>query len=142
MLILVLLYGCLVIISWVIVCIQSKRPITYHTYDYVLNADNYKGELTNRIKSNEEWFKTVQVLLGISNTLIIPLTSAVCAGASTIYVQNYGRRRGFSMLHTTTLADKGWSSPDVWLDLLSIKGWRSRGSWFLAFAMVFHLLGK
>ena len=139
---LVSLYSCLSIIAWTIICVQTKRPITTHTYSYVPNADDDHGVLANRMKRNAEWFRAAKVLLAITNTLIVPLTSTVCASAAVIYVQNYGRRRHFSMQHTATLADKGWSSPQVWLALLSIDGWKSQGSYFLVFAMGFHALGK
>ena len=142
LLFLVSLYSCLSIIAWTIICIQTKRPITTHTYNYDFNATDYHGVLANRMKSNAEWFRAVKILLAITNTLIIPLTSTVCASAAVIYVQNFGRRRHFSMQHTATLADKGWSSPRVWLALLSIKGWKSQGSYFLVFALGFHALGK
>ncbi len=142
LLFLVSLYSCLSIIAWTIICVQTKRPITTHTYSYVSNADDYHGVLANRMKENAGWFRAAKVLLAITNTLIMPLTSTVCASAAVIYVQNFGRRRHFSMQHTATLADKGWLSPQVWLALLSIKGWKSQGSYFLVFAMGFHALGK
>ena len=142
LLFLVLLYSCLSIIAWTIICVQIKRPITTHTYSYVSNADDYQGVLANRMKKNAEWFRAAKVLLAVNNTLIMPLTSTVCASAAVIYVQNFGRRRHFSMQHTATLADKGWSSPQMWLALLSIKGWKSQGSYFLVFAIWFHALGK
>ena len=139
---LVSLYSCLYITAWTIICVQTKRPITTHTYSYESNADDWYGVLANRMKRNAEWFRAAKILLAILNNLIIPLTSTICASAAVIYVQNFGRRRHFSMKHTATLADKGWSSPQVWLALLSTKGWRSQGSYFLVFAMVFHALGK
>ena len=135
---LVSLYSCLSIIAWTIICVQTKWPITTHTYSYVPKPDDH---LANRMKRNAEWFRAARVLLAITNTLIVPLTSTVCASAAVIYVQNFGRRRHFTMQHTTTLADKGWSSPQVWLGLLSIEGWKSQGSYFLAFALGFHALG-
>lgn len=136
------LYSCLSIIAWTILCVQTKRPMTTHTYSYDSNVDDHDGVLANQMKSNAEWFRAAKILLTITNTLIIPLTSTVCASAAVIYVQNFGRRRCFSMQHTATLADKGWSSPQVWLALLSVKGWKSQGSYFLVFAMGFHALGK
>ena len=139
---LVSLYSCLYIVAWTIICVQTKRPITTHTYSWESNADDWYGVLANRMKRNAEWFRAAKILLAILNNLIIPLTSTICASAAVIYVQNFGRRRHFSMKHTATLADKGWSSPQVWLALLSTKGWRSQGSYFLVFAMVFHALGK
>ena len=142
LLFLVSLYSCLSIIAWTIICVQTKRPITTHTYSYVSNADDPYGVLANRMKQNAEWFRATKILLAITNTLIIPLTSTVCASAAVIYVQNFGRRRRFTMQHTATLADKGWSSPQVWLSLLKIEGWKSRGSYFLVFAMGFHALGR
>lgn len=141
LLVLVLLYSCLSMIAWIILCVHNKRPITTHTYSYVSNAADYEGVLAARMKRNAEWFRAVKVLLSVTNTLILPLTSTVCASAAVIYVQSFGCRRHFSMQHTSTLADKGWTSPHVWLALLSVKGWKSRGSYFLAFAMVFHALG-
>ena len=141
LLVLVSFYSCLSIIAWTIICVQTHRPITTHTYGYEWSAYNFPV-LAKRMKSNAEWFRAAKICLAITNTLIVPLTSTVCASAAVIYVQNFGRRRHFSMQHTATLADKGWSSPPVWLALLSMKGWRSQGSYFLAFAMGFHALGK
>ena len=134
------LYSCLSIIAWTMICIQTKRPITTHSYNS--NADDYNGVLANQMKSNAEWFRTAKILLTITNTLIIPLTSTVCASAAVIYIQNFGRQRCFTMQQTATLANKGWSSPQIWLTLLSIRGWKSQGSYFLVFAMGFHALGK
>ncbi len=131
LLVLVSLYSVLAIAAWVILCVQNKRPITAKTYDYVPNTvDVYHGGLDGRMKSNADWFRTVKVLFAITNTLIIPLTSTVCASAAVVHVQSFGRRRHFSMQHTITLADKGWLSPPVWLDLLTPRGWRSRASYF------------
>ena len=138
---LVSFFSCLYIVAWTIICVQTKRPITAHTYSYEPNADDWYGVLANRMKSNAEWFRAAKILLAIANTLIIPLTSTVCASTAVIYVQNFSRRHHFSMQQTATLADKGWSSPQVWLALLSNKGWRSQGSYFLVFAMGFHALG-
>ena len=142
LLFLVSLYGCLSITAWTMICVQTKRPITTHTYSYVPGVKDIHGVLANRMKKNAEWFRAAKILLAITNTLIIPLTSTVCASAAVIYVQNFGRRRRFTMQHTATLADKGWTSPQVWLNLLSIEGWKSQGSYFLIFAMGFHALGK
>ena len=141
LLVLVSLYSCLAVFAWVVLCIQNYRPITTHTYSYVSDGDVFQGTLAARMKSNAEWFRAVKVLIAIKDTLIIPLTSTVCASAAVIYVQNFGCRRHFSMQQTITLADKGWNSPDVWLTLLNVNGWKSRGSYFLAFAIVLHVLG-
>lgn len=142
LLLLVSLYSVLATVAWAILCIQNKRPITTRTYDYISdNPDIFHGVLAGQMQRNADWFRTVKVLLAITNTLIIPLTSAVCASAAVIHVQSFGRRRHFSMRHTSTLADKGWTSPPVWLDLLTAKGWKSRASYFLIFAMAFHVLG-
>lgn len=141
MLLLVSLYSCLAIITWTIICVQNKRPITTHTYEYVANGDDLHGVLADHTKRNAEWLSAVRVLLSVANNLVLPLTSTICASAAVIYVQNFGRQRLSSMQHTSTLADDGWTSPQVWLALLSIKGWRSRGSYFLVFAMTFHALG-
>lgn len=140
-LVLVSLYSILTIAAWVIICIQTKRPITTPTYDYVSNQDDYRGVLAGRMKSNADWFRAVKVLLAISNTLIIPLTSTVYASVAVLCVQSFGRRRHFTMQHTSTLADRGWTGPPVWLAILTPKGWRSRASSFLILAMAFHVLG-
>ena len=142
LLFLVSLYSCLCIIAWTILCVQTKRPITTHTYGFVPDADVVYGVLANRMKNNAEWFRAAKILLAITNSLIVPLTSTVCASAAVIYVQNFCRRRRFTVQHTATLADKGWLSPQVWLALLSIEGWKSQGSYFLVFAMGFHALGR
>ena len=38
---LVSLYSRLYITAWTITCVQTKRPITTHTYSYVSNADDW-----------------------------------------------------------------------------------------------------
>lgn len=142
LLLLVSLYSILAIAAWTILCVQTKRPITTSTYDYIQNNNvSYLGALDRQMQSNVDWFRTVKILLAITNSLIIPLTSAVCASAAVIHVQSFGRRRQFSMQHTSTLADKGWTSPPVWLDLLTSEGRKARASYFLIFAMAFHVLG-
>lgn len=140
LLVLVLLYSCLSIIPWAIICTQTRRPITTRTYSYVPFSEDL--HLADQMKSNAEWFRAARVLLSVTNTLVIPLTSTVCASAAVIHLQNFGHRRHFSMQHTSTLADKGWTSPHIWLALLSSKGWRTRGSYFLVFAIALHALGR
>lgn len=142
LLFLVALYSCLSGFAWIIICVQNTRPITTHTYGYNPHATNYHDELSDKMKQNQDWFRVVKVLLAITNTLVLPLTSTICASAAVIYVQNFGRQRNFSILHTSTLADKGWMSPQIWLTLLTKKGWKSRGSLFLLFAMALHVLGE
>lgn len=139
--ILVSLYSILTLVAWVIICIQNKRPLTAQTYHYVANQQDWPGVLAGRMRRNADWFRAVKVLLAITNSLNIPLTSTICASVAVFYVQSFGRRRHLSMQHTSTLADKGWTSPPVWLALLKSKGWRSRGSYFLVFAMAIHALG-
>ena len=142
LLFLVVLYGCLYIFAWVILCVQVQKPITTKTYGYRFDIDDVKGMLADRMQSNLQWFQTVKVILAVTNTLVIPLTSAVCASAAVVYVQTVGIRNNISMQQTSTLADKGWTNPLVWIELLTIKGWKSRGSSFLAFAILFHAVGR
>ena len=123
-------------------CVQNKRPLTTSTYDYDPDSfDIVRGVLQHKMNMNAAWFRALKILLSITNILVIPLTSTVCASVAVIYIQNYGRARRFSMQHTSTLADEGWTSPRVWLALLSSKGRKSTGSQFLVFAIAFHALG-
>ena len=140
LLVIVSLYSCLSVIAWTMICVQSRRPITYKTYKYHLNEGSL-AEWNDRVRSNVEWLRTVRVILSATYSLIIPLTSTVCASAAVIYVQQFGQTRRISMQQTSTLGDKGWISPQVWFALLRIRGWKSQGSFFLVFAMALHALG-
>ena len=112
---------CLYIFAWVILCVQVQKPITTRTYGYRPDYTNFKGALSNRMHSNSHWFRAVKVILAVTNALIIPLTSTVCAGAAVIYVQTVGLCNNFNMRQTITLADKGWTSLPVWLELWLLK---------------------
>ena len=137
LLVIVSLYSCLSIIAWVMICVQSRRPITYKSY----RSSPSFGPSRDQMRSNAQWFRAIKVVLSATYTLIIPLTSTVCASAAVIYVQHFGQRRQFRMQQTSALADKGWISPQVWLALLRPRGWKSQGSSFLAFAIALHALG-
>ena len=149
-LILVLLYCCIILPGWVILCTLKNRPITAQSYSENFNSTLigvFAAEATydldpHRYKKNERWYRAARVLIAIANNLIIPLTSTVCASAAVIYVQHMGRRSQLSMTHTTTLADRGWTSPLVYLSLLTKKGWKSRGSGFLYFCTCTVMFGR
>lgn len=71
--------------------------------------------------------------------LTIPLTSAVCSKAAVIYVQRRGQRM-LSLRQTMTLADKGWTEPEIFLKLMT-GSYKRYGSWFLLLAIAVHILG-
>lgn len=138
---LVILYSCVSVTAWTIICVQNRKPINYPTYDLVYNA-YWSVRFARRMRENADWLRVMRIVLSITNTLVIPLTSTVCASAAIIYVRHFGCRSTLSMQHVSVLADRGWTSPWMWRALLSNSGWSSFGSSFLIFAIVFHALGK
>ena len=119
---LVVLYCCLTVIPWVIICVQNKRPITAHTYDYRSDHYQYGSYLRKKMQDNVRWFDAMRVFLSIAHTLVIPVTLMVCAGAAVIYSQSLGPRHRLNMQQLCALGDQGGSEFGVRFGGLRLKG--------------------
>ena len=139
MLIVVSLYTSLTVAAWALLCILCERPLTAKSYDVPENTDSISAP--QRFLTNKNWFRATKILLAITNTLIIPLTSTVCAGAAVAYIQRMGQRSGFTMKRLITLADRGWTNPQLLFDILRPSGWKHHGSSFLVFAILLIVIG-
>ena len=139
MLIVVSLYTTLTVAAWALLCILCERPLTAKSYDVPENIDSISAP--QRFLTNKNWFRATKILLAITNTLIIPLTSTVCAGAAVAYIQRMGQRSGFTMKRLITIADPGWTNPQLLFDILRPSGWKHHGSSFLVFAIFLITIG-
>ena len=134
MLYLVLLYACLAISSWTMLSILHSRPLTTNSYD---SKSSIKV-----LQKNMQWYRTAKILSSISGVLVIPLTSAVCANSAVTYIQNRGVHSRLTLSHISILADRGWTSPQVFISALTRRGWKAQASTFLVYAMLLNVLGR
>lgn len=148
-----LVYSSLALFAWIILCIQSFRPITTKSYslnvveekvDYVsTNYDftSYGGPYpqTSPYVRNEEYFQCARVVQALTSVLTIPLTSALCSKAAVAFFQRKASM-GLSMRKLTTVADRGWTDPETILRVL-LGGFRKYGSGYLLFAILLNILG-
>ena len=126
------------IIIWAITCTLSYKPIQIRTY-----LDTTGQYSRSQFEQNDRWRRVSRVGLQVLATLSIPLTSAVCAGATVVYCQRSSNRRqpAISMRQTLVLADKGWLDPSTWIDLCGPMG-RRIYSPLLILSMILCGLGK
>ncbi|RMY65776.1 hypothetical protein D0864_12008 [Hortaea werneckii] len=148
-----LVYSSLALFAWIILCIQSFRPITTKSYGLdVLEIGNVYSSIyydftsrgapfpqTSPYVRNEEYFQCARVVQALTSVLTIPLTSALCSKAAVAYFQRKASM-GLSMRKLTTMADRGWTDPETILKVL-LGGCRKYGSSFLLFAILLNILG-
>ena len=95
LLFLVVLYCCLAVIPWALLCVQRKKPLTSRTYGY--DRHFYQDHRVKAMDHNLKWFHALRVFLSIANTLVIPITSTVCAGGAVVYVQQFGKKQNLRL---------------------------------------------
>ncbi len=145
-LVLMLLYAFAAIFSWTVTCILSYRPIgaflgtngkpTY--YDQSGNVDS-----NDYIKS-DRWRLGASIGTAIVGAVGIPLTSSICAGATSVYCQrkSSAKKPSLTMRQTLALADKGWSDLGVIRNLIRPSTSRGTRSGLLIFSIGLVSLGK
>jgi len=111
-----LLYATLALLSWILLCVMSKRPIigekTYYTTTY--------SDGDGRFAINERYYRTARILQSIVSLLTIPVTSTICSVACVAYMQTGRLRKSLTLRQTMALADQGWISPRIWTRLGSM----------------------
>ena len=147
-LLLVLGYATLALFAWIITCILNCRPLTTDHYGVYItnnNLDGYpffaSGTAHRFYLKNEQCLQAARVIQSIVSVLTIPLTSAVCSRAAVIFMQRNCKSQGITLRQIMVLADKGWTQPENYCNLL-FKGWKRYASSFLVLAIVINALGK
>ncbi|RMY70120.1 hypothetical protein D0863_05997 [Hortaea werneckii] len=148
-----LVYTGLALFAWILLCIQSFRPITTKSYslnaveeeldyansDYDFTSKGGVHPQTSPYVRNEEYFRHARVVQALTSVLTIPLTSALCSKAAVAFFQRRAST-GLSMRKLTTMADRGWADPET-ISKVLLGGWRKYASSFLVFAILLNVLG-
>ena len=130
-----IIYAVLALLAWIFTCILSRRPI-WGTKSYFEPIGYAKGRTPEIIYSkNRTYVTAAQVLRVIVALLTVPVTSALCSMAAVVYMQAGSMRRALSLRQLMGLADQGWTSPRIALDIraASIPLW---------FAVILTVIGK
>ena len=112
---LILLYAFVAILSWIITYILCYRPIGVPTY-----FDQSGNYTRSHYETTDNWRKAASVGLTILGVISIPVTSAICAKAATVYCQRRSddKAPSLSLRQMLALADKGWSDSATLLDVV------------------------
>lgn len=130
-------YTLLALFAWITTCVLTYRPIGASEYGYQWNVSYVPR---SRYQLTTRWYKASRVAQSVVSVLTVPLASAICSKAVVLYAQNYGQRKNLTMRQTMVLADKGWTDPVTWINLVRGRA-RRYGSLFLLWAIVVVLLG-
>ncbi|RMY41428.1 hypothetical protein D0866_00593 [Hortaea werneckii] len=148
-----LVYTGLALFAWILLCIQSFRPITTKSYslnaveeeldyansDYDFTSKGGVHPQTSPYVRNEEYFRHARVVQALTSVLTIPLTSALYSKAAVAFFQRRASM-GLSMRKLTTMADRGWADPET-ISKVLLGGWQKYASSFLVFAILLNVLG-
>ena len=143
---LILLYAFTTLFSWTVTCILSHRPIGSFaeinggpTY-YDQSGDVWRADYIN----SDRWRQAASIGSAIVSAVGIPLTSAICAGATSVYCQreSTGRMPFLTLRQTLALADKGWSDIGVICNLTRPSTSRKTRSGLLVFSIGLVSLGE
>lgn len=143
-----LVYTGLALFAWILLCIQSTRPITTKSYSLNVLKEKVNYDFTSvggiypkvsPYVRNEEYFQRARIIQALTSVLTIPLTSALCSKAAVAFFQRKASV-GLSMRKLTTMADRGWTDPETILKVF-LGGWQKYGSPFLLFAILLNGLG-
>ena len=112
---LILLYAFVAILSWTITCILCYRPIGVPTY-----FDQFGNFTRTHYETTDNWRKAASIGLSVLGVISIPVTSAICAKAATVYCQRRSddKAPSLSLRQMLALADKGWSDTATLLDVV------------------------
>lgn len=133
------LFAGLVIYSWVILAILSFRPLS--TSSWQANT-SYRHRYPKDLDYGYDarLYRSAKIIQSILSVIILPWTSAICAHAAVIFMQNQKDSIGLSMRQVMALADRRWLDPSLLSDVFQ-GAWRKHGSLLLLLAMVLHFLG-
>ncbi|KAI7214520.1 hypothetical protein KC333_g5974 [Hortaea werneckii] len=143
-----IVYTSLALFAWIILCIQSTRPITTKSYSLNVLKEKVNYDFTSvggiypkvsPYVRNEEYFQRARIIQALTSVLTIPLTSALCSKAAVAFFQRKASV-GLSMRKLTTMADRGWTDLETILKVF-LGGWQKYGSPFLLFAILLNGLG-
>ena len=105
---------------------------------------SYSSTLGEEIQSlhtrNQRWLQATRVVQSVVGVIAIPLTSAVCSKAAIVFTQRSSKREKLSLRKMVTLANHGWTDPEVYAKLL-FGGFRRYASSLLLFAIFLNVLG-
>lgn len=134
------LFLVLIIYSWIVLAVLSFRPISTPSWEAPTpNAGyNHYAKKPN-YATDERIYRSAMVLQSIASVLILPWTSAVCAYAAVIFVQNRKDALSMTMRQVMNLADRRWMDLSLIGDLME-GSWKQHGSHFLAFAILVHFV--
>ena len=133
-----IVFAALVIYSWVVLVILSFRPISAHSWEPF--TDEYgRYEKNSNYKLDDHLYRSARIIQSIASVLILPWTSAVCAYAAVIFVQNQKDGLSLTLRQVMNLADRRWMDGTLIVEIFS-GSWKKNGSTFLALAVFLHFL--
>ncbi|PHH64963.1 hypothetical protein CDD81_3600 [Ophiocordyceps australis] len=131
-------YAGAAVFAWAATCISTVRPIFADSYEYKVMS---RLNTPDAYVKSERFLKMARVVGTTVSVITIPLTSAICAQAAVVFLQQ-PRRSGQSptLRQSMALADKSWNNPMLIFKLVTGK-WSKYGSRFLAAAILLNILG-
>ncbi len=117
------LYSLLQIVSWILICVLTYKPIGRSNY--------YDNHEINSFSSSAQCLRAARVLQGLASVLVIPLTSAAVSSVVVVSRQGKGGRasqQGPTLRQMLALADKGWMDPGILWRMFSEHRWKQYGS--------------
>lgn len=104
---------------------------------YIAGGQRYFNSIFTR---SDRYLQAAQSVRSATTLVTIPLISTVCSKAAVAVTQRRGSQT-LSLRQTMTLADRGWTDPTIYLQLLS-GGYKQRATKFLLLAILMTLLGN
>lgn len=134
-----ILFVALIIYSWVVLAILSFRPISTHSWQpHTTKYGSYPEKLNYPMDGR--LYRSARIIQSIVSVLILPWTSAVCAYAAVVFVQNQKDGLSMTMRQVMNLADRRWMDGSLIPDLIA-GSWKQHGSALLALAIFLHFIG-
>lgn len=122
---LVLLYAFFAILDWTVIRFVSRHPIRVsYQWDVERNPRSYHHLYAN---TNRYYHAARVINAGVSG-LTICLATDVCIRAAVTSSQR--KRNGFALRKAVVLADRGWTTPHLWVKIVSGSRWQRYGSSF------------
>lgn len=132
-------FAAMVIYSWVILAILSFNPVTTKSWEPLTDKyQRYPDKMPNYAMDGK-LYRSARIIQSIASVLILPWTSAVCAYAAVVFVQNHKNGASMTMRQVMNLADRRWMDGSLIRDLIA-GSWKQHGSAFLALAIFAHFL--
>jgi hypothetical protein len=131
---LVLVYIALALVSWILLCQMTSKPYGLKSYfETESSAGSRPGEVTDKLRTNEQYIKAMYIIKTIVTTFTIPVTGYVCAVAAMSYLQSNASRSRLSLKQSMAVSDHQWANPLAWIHA---------GSWILYAGFSLMFLGK